>query len=290
MPPVSRRFPTSSSSRWSASRWCCSSPSDPPTRRATSCRRAASRSRSRCSARPRGWRHSEWDGGCRRAAAAGADRSGTGARRTAATDGCRFAAHIGLVVLGICLLGLSIVATDPPVGVCSGVLGLGCLVIAEDPPRRAAVLPPLAMVLVVLPVAAYVRLSAMGAVAVASALGIAYLAAAAVADRTSWWSLPLVGFAASVGVASSGGGTARLASSASAVALGVVLATPWGPMPWSSRVLGRIGAMRGGSHETARGGTGDRRCVCSCDGGGHVGGRSPMTFCWARSGSWSSVS
>jgi hypothetical protein len=119
-------------------------------------------------------------------------------------------------------------------------MGLACLVIVENPPRRSAIVPPLGVVLVVAPVAAYVDLSPTLAVVLAAALGGGYLALARLSDGRAWWSLPVVAFAAALGVSAATAESARPALIATGTIVGIVLASAWGPLPWSSRVVGRF--------------------------------------------------
>jgi hypothetical protein len=156
--------------------------------------------------------------------------------------GARAAVDLGLAIVGIALLGSSIAVDRDPVNLVVGLLGLAMLVLVENPPRRATPLPPLAVVLVVIPVAV-LSTSPPEAGLVAGATGAAYLCLAARFERRWRWSLPLVVFVAALGSIAKPGSVALVSTG---VVVGVILAAAWGPLPWSSRVAGRLAAAYGG--------------------------------------------
>jgi hypothetical protein len=156
--------------------------------------------------------------------------------------GARATVDVGLAIVGIALLGSSIAVDRDPVNLVVGLLGLAMLVLVENPPRRATPLPPLAVVLVVIPVAV-LSTSPPEAGLVAGATGAAYLCLAARFERRWRWSLPLVVFVAALGSIAKPGSVALVSTG---VVVGVILAAAWGPLPWSSRVAGRLAAAYGG--------------------------------------------
>jgi hypothetical protein len=154
----------------------------------------------------------------------------------------RRALDVGLVTIGLGCLVASVVVADPTASVVAGLVGLGLLVLVENPPRRSAPLPPFAAVLIAAPVAMLGTGSSAEAVIVASAAGAVYLAAARVCDRRSWWSLPLVPLVATLGAATTEPSVVSALSLVTGAFTGTLLAAAWGPLPWSSRVVGRFAA------------------------------------------------
>jgi hypothetical protein len=149
--------------------------------------------------------------------------------------GVRRCADLASATFGIIGLAIGVLGRETPVGAVAEVLGLACLLLIENPPRRAVLLPPLGVVVVVVPVAANVGAPGTGFL-VATAAGVAYLAIVAITDRRSWWSVALVLYAAAIGAAGAGGEVVVVA--------GIALAAAWGPLPWRSRYVGAFAARR----------------------------------------------
>ena len=140
----------------------------------------------------------------------------------------------GVVI--VALLVLSLVLSNPTTRVLTGLAALVGLVLLENPPTRAVPAPPLAAILVVVPVAAFFDGSPVVSITAAFAIGAGYLAIATHWQRRAWWSLPVIAYTAALSV------SVDIAMFCGGMAFGLVLCAMWGPMPWTSRYVGPTAA------------------------------------------------
>jgi hypothetical protein len=142
------------------------------------------------------------------------------------------------------LLALSVVLPTTTSRVLAGLVAAGCLVAAESRATRPEVASPLVAVLVVVPFLALPSSAVVSAARIALAVTAGAIVALVVtrARRRAVWSLPFVAMAACLAAVWTPADRFGALVFCSGMALGIMTAGAWGPLPWASRFAGPAAA------------------------------------------------
>jgi len=145
-----------------------------------------------------------------------------------------------LLMFSAVALALSVAGPGRVVRDFAGCAAVLCFSLAESPPTRTAILPPLVVAAVVAPIGAFSTLPPASAILFATLAGLLYLFASSRQQQRSWWAFPIVGLTTCLGRVWAMTGAAGALLLLLALAGAIILADTWGPPPWSSRLIARL--------------------------------------------------